>query len=55
MNTTQNTKISQIKEDTLIVEPISIAELPIVKYDESDPRNNRYSILIYLVSVSIIA
>ena len=33
------------KEDTLIVEPISIAELPIVKYDESDPRNNRYSIL----------
>lgn len=33
------------QEDTLIVEPISIAELPISSYDSSDSRNNRYSIL----------
>lgn len=32
-------------EDTLIVPPISISELPIYSIDTKDPRNNRYSIL----------
>ncbi len=33
------------QEDTLIIPPIRVTDLPIYTYDSSDPNNNRYSIL----------
>ena len=33
------------QEDTLIIPPVSVADLPIYKYDSSNSNNNRYSIL----------
>lgn len=33
------------QEDTLIIPPIRVTDLPIYTYDSSDPNNNRYSVL----------